>query len=148
MGRSCGLKPLRQLRATMLRKAQTFCPFAACPGRRNVFGKPPLPQSLNEPKSLYHDPSGTFGFDSSQIRSLLRSSSLILRSRIRSIRWSRMAAGMLGQVATWGIIHRKGIAPALLRESSLVWGRAPRGTVRPVQKKPFPSASGLRCPLR
>ena len=33
-------------------------PFAACPLSRNVFGSSPSPQILNDPKSLYHGPSG------------------------------------------------------------------------------------------
>src|SRR5207249_12082934 len=39
-------------------------PLAACPFKRNVLGNSPSPQILNDPKSLYHGPSGASGSDS------------------------------------------------------------------------------------
>jgi hypothetical protein len=48
---------------------QSTSPLAAWPRSRNVLGYEPWPQILNEPKSLYHSPSGTSGFDSIQTRS-------------------------------------------------------------------------------
>lgn len=68
-------------------------------------GNLPSPQSLNEPKSLYHCPSETFGFDSIQTRNWLRSVTPMLRSCIRSTRWSRMAAGSRDQFSIWGMAH-------------------------------------------
>jgi len=38
-------------------------PLAGCPFRRNVLGNSPSPQILNDPKSLYHGPSGASGSD-------------------------------------------------------------------------------------
>ena len=46
------------------RKRQSFCPLAAWPASKKVFGYCPSPQILNEPKSLYQRPSGASGFDS------------------------------------------------------------------------------------
>src|SRR6266436_5807516 len=48
------------------KRRQSFSPFAICPATRNVFGWRPSPHNLNEPKSLYHLPSGTSGCDSIQ----------------------------------------------------------------------------------
>ncbi len=48
-------------------------------------------------------PSGTSGRDSIHRRSWFRSSRLILRSRMRSIRWSRTACGSCDQPAICGI---------------------------------------------
>ena len=48
---------------------QTAAPLGACPRSRNVFGRDPWPQILNEPKSLYQSLSGTSGSDSIQRRS-------------------------------------------------------------------------------
>ncbi len=42
----------------------SFSPRAICPRRRKVFGNFPSPQILNDPKSLYHLPSGASGSDS------------------------------------------------------------------------------------
>ncbi|PYN55802.1 MAG: hypothetical protein DMD92_16630, partial [Candidatus Rokuibacteriota bacterium] len=36
-------------------------PFAACAFKRKVFGSSPSPQILNDPKCLYHGPSGASG---------------------------------------------------------------------------------------
>src|SRR5579859_4348979 len=75
-----------QFSACQFRSSQSLSPTGACPLRRNVFGYFPSPQSLNEPESLYHCPSGTSGLVSIQSRNRLRSSTEMLRSRIRSTR--------------------------------------------------------------
>ena len=46
------------------RFAYSDFPLAACPFKRNVLGNSPSPQILNDPKSLYHRPSGASGSDS------------------------------------------------------------------------------------
>src|SRR5437773_1187169 len=61
-------------------------PVVVCPAGRKVFGYLPSPHSWKEPNSLYHRPSGALGFDSFEMGSCFRSSRLILRSRIRSMR--------------------------------------------------------------
>src|SRR5229473_2474262 len=63
-------------------------PLAACPFKRNVLGNSPSPQILNDPKSLYHRPSGASGSDSRQALSLYKSSAVIWRSANRSKRCS------------------------------------------------------------
>ena len=47
---------------------------------RKVSGSAPSPQSLNEPKSLYHGPSSASGSVRFQSSSLARSAALIARS--------------------------------------------------------------------
>jgi len=48
---------------------QSFCPLAAWPASKKVFGYFPSPQILNEPKSLYQSPSGASGLDSLHVLS-------------------------------------------------------------------------------
>ena len=48
----------------MTRRPHNDFPLAACPLKGNVFGSSPSPQILNDPKSLYHGPSGASGSDS------------------------------------------------------------------------------------
>jgi hypothetical protein len=81
-------------------------PLRTWPARRNVFGYAPSPQSLKDPKSLYHGPSGTLGLDSIQSRKRLRSCRLILRSCMASTRWARIPTGRFDQVSICGIIQR------------------------------------------
>lgn len=73
--------------------AYSFLPFAGWPRRRNVFGYFPSPQILNVPKSLYQAPSGASGSDSRHNFNSYKSSTVILRSRRRSKRWSRRVGG-------------------------------------------------------
>ena len=68
-------------------------PRAGWPRSRKVFGDSPSPQTLKEPKSLYHAPSGASGSDFRQSLSSYRSSALIFLSRRRSNRWSPRAGG-------------------------------------------------------
>jgi hypothetical protein len=75
------------------RQSYSRFPLAGWPASRKAFGNLPSPHILNEPKSLYHAPSGASGSDSRQSFSLYRSSAVILRSRTRSKRWSRSAGG-------------------------------------------------------
>jgi hypothetical protein len=42
---------------------QSFCPLAAWPASKKIFGYFPSRQNLNEPKSLYQSPSGAPGPD-------------------------------------------------------------------------------------
>lgn len=100
------------------RIAQSCCPLATWPGRRNVLGSLPSPQSLNEPKSLYHGPSGTIGFNSIQTRNWLRSSRLILRSCMHSARWSRAAGGAVTRFR-FEALFTKHHSPNTKRPSSL-----------------------------
>lgn len=71
----------------------SFLPLAGWPRRRNVLGYFPLPLILKEPKSLYQGPSGASGSDSRHSFNWYKSSALIRRSRRRSNKWSRRAAG-------------------------------------------------------
>ncbi len=79
--------------------------------RKNVFRCWPTPQSLNDPKSLYHAPIGTCGDVSIHSWSSRRSAMLISRSFIRVIKCSRMAIGRSGHLARFGIIRRKSCGP-------------------------------------
>ena len=45
-------------------------PRSGCPFNKKVFGNSPSPQILNDPKSLYHEPSGASGSDSRHSLSL------------------------------------------------------------------------------
>ena len=60
-----------------------------------VFGYSPVPQMMNEPKSLYQPPSGAHGSVMTQLRSLCRSSRVIARSATRFRMCSHNGRGRL-----------------------------------------------------
>jgi hypothetical protein len=62
---------------------------------RTVFGYSPVPQRINEPKSLYQSPSGAQGSVTTQQRSFCRSSRVIALSATRSRRCSHSGRGRL-----------------------------------------------------
>lgn len=65
------------------------------PFLRTVFGDLPVPQMVNDPKSLYQSPSGAQGSVRTQIRSRWRSSTVIARSATRSRMCSQSGRGRL-----------------------------------------------------
>ena len=107
----------------------------------------PSPQSLKDPKSLYHWPSGTSGLDSIQIRSRFRSFRLILRSCMRSTKCWRIAGGRLDQVSICGTIHQR--RNVLVRRPTflLLQGLGNYGNARPSRKRPFPCVFGPQDPV-